>query len=131
MDGLQARKVKAASPLGLLFDHGIDIWVIPFFNMMNFCTAMNFGDNGFLAAFVMQAFVCIYFLNVEQLYVGVLDLPTLDANGDGVHLLFLTYVARIFLGRDFWRSEVIWGFSQNETSIALMLIWALSILARK
>jgi hypothetical protein len=128
---LQARKVKAASPLGLLFDHGLDIWVIPFFNIMNLCTTLNYGDSGFVAIFVMQSFTCIYHLNVEQLFVGVLDLPTLDANADGVHLIVGTMILRIFVGRDFWRSPVIWGFSQNETTLILPLIWAVSVLARK
>lgn len=128
---MQARKVKAASPLGLLFDHGIDIWVIPFFNMMNFVTALNLGDSGFVAAFVMQAFMAIYFLNVEQLYVGVLDLPTLDGNADGVHLLVGTLIMRIFVGRDFWRGNVIFGLSQNETMLILPLVWAGIIMVRK
>jgi hypothetical protein len=85
MDGKQARRTKAASPLGLLFDHGIDLWAIPFMNGMNLLTGIGLGSTIFTALTVLYAFAMIYFLNVEQFYTRVLRLGTFDANADGIH----------------------------------------------
>ena len=85
MDGKQARRTHSASPLGLLFDHGVDLWAIPFMNVINCYTCFGMGESFLMALAVMVSFAAIFFLNVEQYYTKVLRLGSFDANADGIH----------------------------------------------
>ena len=98
MDGKQARRTKAASPLGLLFDHGIDMWAIPFMNIVNLATAIGTGDTVLTGAVLMYAFSMIYFLNVEQFYTRILRLGSFDANADGIHGNTLCFILSAIWG---------------------------------
>lgn len=128
---MQARKVKAGSPLGLLFDHGIDIWVIPFFNIMNLTSALSAGDSFWNACFIMQAFCAIYFLNVEHLYVGVLDLPLFDGNADGIHIIMGLYILRAIYGSSYFTGESLGGYKLNELILMGTSTWGFLLLLRK
>lgn len=78
IDGKQARRTKSSSPLGELFDHGLDSWATLFLPVAIFCI-FGRGEHG---VNVFRVFLCIVGIMVcfvlshwEKYNTGVLFLP--------------------------------------------------------
>lgn len=69
MDGKQARKTGTSSPLGMLFDHGVDgfsIWFI----MLSTLKLASCGDTSLSLFFFSACIAMFYFPILEEYYVG-------------------------------------------------------------
>lgn len=65
MDGMQARKTKNSSPLGLLFDHGCDALIVTL-QSVNLAAVFQLGPSyKSFSIFVMGSFT-FFFTNLEE-----------------------------------------------------------------
>jgi len=104
-DGKQARRIKAGSPLGELFDHGLDSLIV---GMMNpACMAMIGIPVISLPSFIWSVFTvfAFYFSNLTLLHVGRQKFFDFDAQEIQV-VCQCGYVATGFLGKGIWRTVV-------------------------
>ena len=108
MDGKQARRTGASSPLGQLFDHGIDC--ISCFIQMSTAGAFTLsgGDSGEKGLLAIQAVLqyLFYMAQWEEYYIHVLQ----HANGDYFGITEVNYGMGMFvLFNAFIDNKVFWG----------------------
>ena len=72
MDGKQARRTGNSSPLGMLFDHGIDAYTTGIVCLL-FCKLSQIGTLGYI--FVELSCAIFYFCTLQEYYQGGLFLP--------------------------------------------------------
>lgn len=101
MDGKQARRTGAGSPMGMLFDHGTDAMVA----CMSGCILARImqSGSGFIAMFGFYlVFIPFWFFNLTEYYCEIMVLPALIGPEDTQ--LFFSIMAFIsaFGGYDFW-----------------------------
>jgi ethanolaminephosphotransferase len=89
-DGKQARKTKNGSPLGMVFDHGVDCFAAGLSPII-FARILQIGDNFIAKIFFMTHYQAFYFVSLEHYYLGVLRLPPINGVQDGsIIVLFLS-----------------------------------------
>ena len=78
MDGKQARRTGAGSPMGMLFDHGTDA-IVACFSSMILCRIMQaFAGSGYFGMLGFYiCFIPFWFFNLTEYYCGVMNLPAL------------------------------------------------------
>ena len=82
VDGKQARRIGASTPLGVLFDHGCDACTCFFITLT--AGSLFYYDNiyQYLLVFIPLSFT--FFLNfIEEYYTGALDLPIINGVEEG------------------------------------------------
>ena len=110
MDGKQAQRTKSSSPLGLLFDHGID--------------AINniFGSGNWIICFMLdprkdswQCFICIFlpytvfFMSTwEEYHTGELIMPIINGPNEGLLMGIVANVVSWWYGPGIWQQSTIW-----------------------
>lgn len=99
MDGKQARRTGNSSPLGMLFDHGIDAYTVGV-QCLIFAKLSQFGNLGQL--FLVGANMNFYFCTLQEYYQGGLFLPLGNAITDGSVGYILMMLVPAILGGDFW-----------------------------
>jgi len=102
-DGKQARRTGTSSPLGELFDHGIDSWCVSFFTLNVFSI---FGSDSvgiyhlyYIHVATMVAFVISHW---EKYNTGVLYLPW--AYDLSQVVLAIVYLVTAIYGADVWKA---------------------------
>ena len=104
-DGKQARRLKASSPLGLLFDHGTDACT-------TFYVTIVAGSISYLTEMKQYLFFYIsltagFFMNTwEEYYVGELVLPEINGVAEGTLYADIVYILSAIYGTDFYLKEV-------------------------
>jgi ethanolaminephosphotransferase len=114
-DGKQARRTKSSTPLGELFDHGLDSWAALFLPVALFSIFGRSGDYGmnvlnmyYVLWLILSSFIISHW---EKYNTGVLFLPwSYDLSQNGMTFLFL--MAYLF-GQEFWLFRL--SFLGNET----------------
>lgn len=104
MDGKQARRTGSSSPLGELFDHGLDSWATLFLPVALFSI---FGRNGEFGLSVSSMYgilwlilMCFIVSHWEKYNTGILFLPwSYDLSQIGMTVLFF---ATWLLGQEVW-----------------------------
>ena len=96
MDGKQARKIGASSPLGLLFDHGCDsintgILLMPLAGIVGAGWSMG------MICVISTTFAAFYFQTWEEYHVGELILPVVNGPTEGFLSLMAMSVVSYFL----------------------------------
>lgn len=124
LDGKQARRTGASSPLGQLFDHGCDA-ICTVFNVLSAAATCQAGAG--LRPYIALSSVSIafYLAQWEEYHTGVMSC----GNGfygvtEGQLTLVAVHLAAAFIGPDFWTAE----FLVNESltiSMTDVLIGAL------
>lgn len=101
LDGKQARRLNASTPLGQLFDHGCDALVC-FFTSISLCSSLGLGANNDLIRIVFSL-VSVYFLcTIEEYYTDMFSLGYINGPSEGIfagiiaHLLSYFYGTQIF-----------------------------------
>ena len=110
MDGKQARKTGNSSPLGLIFDHGVDSLTVSLQGLI-MVKSIQLGDGA--SSFIPISFVCMifYFYMLEEYYLGSLDLGPFNAVSDGSLILIGFYVLMAIYGNSFCTNELFTGYS--------------------
>jgi len=113
-DGKQARRTKTSSPLGELFDHGLDSWAA-FIMPVGLYSVFGRGEHSippdrvfYVLVGVMFMFLCSHW---EKYNTGVLYLPW----GYDISQLGMTtiYLLTYWKGYEFWKFTV-FGFTSGE-----------------
>jgi ethanolaminephosphotransferase len=102
MDGRQARRTGSSSPLGLLFDHGIDALNVIICSIL-FSSALNCGTSWETYVFYYTPCTVFYFNTWEEYYTGKLVLPEINGPSDGQFLIQLTYLCNSCFGVYWWK----------------------------
>lgn len=116
IDGKQARRTKSSSPLGELFDHGLDSWASLFIPIAMYSVygRGEFGVNVFRVFLVSVGVMFCFILSHWEKYItGVLFLPWgYDLSQLGMTLI---YVITFFGGHDMWKFKIpILGWNMSE-----------------
>jgi ethanolaminephosphotransferase len=114
MDGKQARKTGSSSPLGLMFDHGIDA-INSVFGSVNWMVAiaLNPASDTFMCFSILFGPYGLFFIGTwEEFYTGELIMPIVNGPNEGLMggaLMSLTswyYGPTYWHGHDWWESWI-------------------------
>ncbi len=106
MDGKQARKIGASSPLGLLFDHGCDslntgILLIPVASVVGAGWSMS------MICVFSTSMACFFFQTWEEYYLKELVLPIVNGPTEGLLVLIGMSITSFFVGSGYWQTPSI------------------------
>lgn len=113
MDGKQARRVSASSPLGLFFDHGCDA-VNSLFGSANWIVALALSssnqNNDLLLSFIMLMgpYALFYFGTWEEYYTGQLIMPIFNGPNEGLLGAVCVSVLSYSYGPLYWHTTSWW-----------------------
>ncbi len=107
LDGRQARRTGTSSPLGLLFDHGVDALNVALSNL-TVCACICAGANAWFA-FWMWSMTLVLFVHAtwEEYYVGELVLGLINGPTEGILLACSFVLANVVLGPGVWCRSVV------------------------
>ena len=104
-DGKQARRLKASSPLGLLFDHGTDSCTTFYVSIVTGSITYFNNINQYLIYYIPIS--CTFFLNTwEEYYVGELVLPIIHGVAEGTLYADIVYIISALYGKSFYLKEI-------------------------
>lgn len=106
MDGKQARKIGASSPLGLLFDHGCDS-INTGILLMPLAGVVGAGWSMSMICVISTTFAAFYIQTWEEYHVGELVLPILNGPTEGQLSLMAMAVTSYFCGSGYWQTPTI------------------------
>lgn len=119
MDGKQARKIGASSPLGMIIDHGCDGISG---GLIGLSVAKIMMLEHFWQAFTILSTIFLFFLaNLEQYYTHILYLPKINAVNEGVWAMGLTCIFTAFAGPDIWTAQPL-GIANNKIMLMSSLV---------
>lgn len=108
MDGKQARRLGMGSPLGLLFDHGIDALNCGLLVLNLICLFASVEGWGHIHTFILffSQMMPFVFCTWEEFFLGALFLPIINGPSEGL----LTYAGICLLtgyfGTTFWEQKI-------------------------
>jgi len=108
MDGKQARRTGSSSPLGMLFDHGIDCFT-SLLNNLIFQRVLQVGNNMTSLTFMSVTMFPFYYATLEQYYTGELIMQKVNGVDDGS----IAYILVCFLSA-YYGCVYLWA---NEYSL--------------
>lgn len=111
IDGKQARKTGSSSPLGELFDHGIDSLNCVWGTLL---LISAFGQGSSLAGILtlLPAMVGMYFSAWETYYTKTLFLDYVNAPTEGLLAAVAVQLACVIFGPQFWLKPQFWTFGR-------------------
>ncbi|KAL3868920.1 hypothetical protein ACJMK2_041672 [Sinanodonta woodiana] len=107
IDGKQARRTKSSSPLGELFDHGLDSWATMFIPtaMYSVFGRGEYGADVYRVYLVMIGIMfCFIASHWEKYNTGVLFLPW--GYDVGQIAITVVYLITFFFGYEFWKFTI-------------------------
>lgn len=108
IDGKQARRTNTSSPLGELFDHGMDsISVILVSNVTFICFGAG-AEPGLMFIFCLICNIGYYISHWSAYITGKLQFAKFDVT-EGQFFSMATYGFTYFYGQEFWATELLWG----------------------
>ncbi|XP_029447100.1 ethanolaminephosphotransferase 1-like [Rhinatrema bivittatum] len=123
VDGKHARRTQSSSPLGELFDHGLDSWAASVFTFSLFSVFGCTGQTGIPAARMYSVSCVILFTFMlshwEKYNTGVLFLPwAYDASQVTLTVVYLLTAA---FGIEAWHRPLLFGYYFVDILIALLV----------
>lgn len=122
MDGKQARRTGNSSPLGLLFDHGLDAFTMGF-QAMVMAKCLQVGDNMKGVVAVMAPCASFHFSTLEEYYTGGLFLGPCNGVTDGSIGVYFVFLLMAVAGNDFWRWPVANSGTPNEILLVDLVVY--------
>jgi len=104
LDGRQARRTLSSSPLGLLFDHGVDCMNVTI-TTMTLASVFQVGITWRIWAFWLMAFCPFVCATWEEYFTGSLILGRFNGPTDGF-LLAITFCIITGLSPGYWAREI-------------------------
>lgn len=106
LDGRQARRTNSASPLGLLFDHGVDALTTTI-GALTLGSIYNFGivDIRYQYLFWLCGNIPFIFATCTEYYTGELILDVINGPSDGMCLCMLFCIIQYFIP-NIWSSPI-------------------------
>ncbi|KAG5842188.1 ethanolaminephosphotransferase 1-like isoform X1 [Anguilla anguilla] len=123
IDGKQARRTMSSSPLGELFDHGLDSWASSLFSLSLFSVFGVRAESG-VSAYTLYYVLCVILLTFiishwEKYNTGVLFLPW----GYDISQVTLTvvYLVTAVIGVEAWHKPFLFGYFFTDILIAMAI----------
>jgi ethanolaminephosphotransferase len=109
MDGKQARRINASSPLGLFFDHGCDA-INSVFGSANWIVAFGLSHDDSILAFIMLLgpYALFYCSTWEEYYTGQLILPIMNGPNEGLLGAVVVSLVSFWYGPSYWHQYDWW-----------------------
>lgn len=117
LDGKQARRTSSSSPLGMLFDHGLDSicsWLI---GINIGITVLIKSEVDFMMSIWFISLVPFFIGTWAQYHVGCLRFGYVNGVDEGLILVVIVYLISGFFGNCFWGEELILGCTRGETLV--------------
>ncbi|EGR30344.1 hypothetical protein IMG5_134340 [Ichthyophthirius multifiliis] len=121
IDGKQARKTGNSSPLGLLFDHGVDS-IIVILQGISLATALQYGSNyislliavlgsfTFFSTTLEEVFFQYYYLNYIYIffkyYTHIMYLPIINGAAEGCFGISLIFFFSALVDSSWWDQQI-------------------------
>lgn len=115
MDGKHARKTESSSPLGLLFDHGIDSFNI-ILGAGNWICAMGLSPTEDLwqcAAVIFCPMAAFHITTWEEYHTHKLILPIINGPTEGLVLGAMLSLVSFLKGVHYWHETGVWEVIQS------------------
>ena len=112
MDGKQARRLKASSPMGMLIDHGTDACTT-FYITMGLGSLLFLEDMKSYAQLYVMVVSAFFFNTWEAYYIGELVLPMINGVSEGTLLIILICVLSSLYGPEFYAQKYDLLFLKN------------------
>lgn len=109
VDGKQARRTGSSSPLGELFDHGIDSLNCTLGGIV-MCAALGLGSTVNGAIVVIISSWPMYFSSWEQYHTGVLYLGFFNGPTEGIIIACVCMALSGIFGPQFWQTSAVETF---------------------
>jgi len=120
LDGKQARRTGSASPLGLLFDHGVDA-VVSTLGAVSMAAVYQVGPSLWAMVFWMVTMCAFVGATWEEYYTNSLKLGRINGPSDGIFICYMScFLAAIRPG--VWVDESFLGFPMLYIVISFVII---------
>lgn len=106
IDGKQARRTGSSSPLGELFDHGIDSLNCTYGGIVQ-TAAVALGSTSYGALMVVSTCIGMYFSTWETYYTHTLYLGVVNGPTEGLVVSLSTMVISGVMGTDIWKEDAV------------------------
>ncbi|CAK7233229.1 Phosphotransferase [Sporothrix curviconia] len=107
VDGAQARRTRQSSPLGELFDHGVDA-LNTSLEVLLFAGSQNMGQGWKTVATLFASLMTFYVQTWEEYHTHTLTLGIVNGPVEGVLILVLVYaLTGYFGGASFWQQPML------------------------
>jgi phosphatidylglycerophosphate synthase len=124
MDGKQARRLKMASPLGLIVDHGCDALQGGVFGPLTAIALVGSGTNTWQTTAMFIITTTPFFINTyESYHTGKFILPPVNGPSEGLVLISLLFLSTGYLRPSTWHQPLQDSHQQRITE-ALQLVGA-------
>lgn len=123
LDGMQARKTKAGSPLGMMFDHGCDALVSPL-AVCNMLAIVRCQSPLLVFAFTISSLGGFYVATYETYHISGLFLREINAISEGA-ISIIFYAITAFVGSSAWNVEIFRVGSFVVTPFAILVLLAI------
>ena len=105
IDGKQARKLNASSPLGLLFDHGTDACTTFYVSIVS--GSILYFNNIYQYLLIYFPIMTTFFFNTwEEYYMGKLVLPAFNGVEEGSVIILIIYILSGIYGTSLFFYEI-------------------------
>ncbi|EEQ82067.1 hypothetical protein NCER_101291 [Vairimorpha ceranae BRL01] len=95
LDGAQARKLKEMSPLGQLFDHGVDSCVV-FFCMITLISSLRLGLSLTSLLVILTVMYGFYFSGLEEKFTGLFEFGFISGPTEGIMFIIILHLMSAF-----------------------------------
>ncbi|KAG7455264.1 hypothetical protein MATL_G00254750 [Megalops atlanticus] len=123
IDGKHARRTLSSSPLGELFDHGLDSWATSLFTLSLF-SVFGISAETAVSAYTLYGVLCVVLLTFtvshwEKYNTGILFLPW----GYDISQVTLTavYLLTAVVGVEAWHKPLPFGYFVTDILIAMVI----------
>lgn len=121
LDGKQARRTGASSPLGLLVDHGCDAMNTAM-SCITMCAVLQIS--GWKALLLLAATTLTFFAATwEEYYTGELILPAINGANEGVLITASIYMIAGIMGPSFYQQTNVFGIL-NSSFVIIISVFA-------
>ena len=106
IDGMQARRTGNGTPLGLLFDHGLDN-INTVFGGISIASCIQLGLTPWKSLACVITGVIVFFVNTfEEFVTGRLVLPVINGPNEGLFVVVCSYLLTAVYGTSWWLETV-------------------------
>uniref|UniRef100_A0A8B9FS45 Ethanolaminephosphotransferase 1 n=1 Tax=Amazona collaria TaxID=241587 RepID=A0A8B9FS45_9PSIT len=122
IDGKHARRTQSSTPLGELFDHGLDSWATSIFVLSFFSVCSRDNGKSGISVYTMYIYLSIVLFNFmcshwEKYNTGVLFLPW---GYDISQVLIAAYLVTSSVGVEVWHKPLLFGFYITDALVILL-----------
>uniref|UniRef100_A0A8C3TY31 Ethanolaminephosphotransferase 1 n=1 Tax=Catharus ustulatus TaxID=91951 RepID=A0A8C3TY31_CATUS len=123
IDGKHARRTQSSTPLGELFDHGLDSWATSIFVLSFFSVCSRDNGKTGVSVYTMYIYLSIVLFNFmcshwEKYNTGVLFLPW---GYDISQVLIAAYLLTGTVGVEVWQKPLLFGYYITDVLVILLI----------